>query len=81
MGRDTPWPTGVLAIMGITTQDFWRGRVIARQWSDQAFSMVDCTSFALIERLGIPRAFAFDAHFCIFRYGLRRKRALEIVPG
>lgn len=73
--------SGIVAILGITAQDFWRGRVIARQWADQTFSIVDCTSFALIERQGITRAFAFDAHFRVFRYGPRRHRALELVPG
>jgi uncharacterized protein len=72
---------GAVALLGITAQDFWRGHAIARQWRDQAFSIVDCTSFALIERLAIARAFAFDIHFRIFRYGPLRRRALEVVPG
>ena len=33
-----------------------------------------------IERLDIRRAFAFDKHFRIIRFGWRRQRALEIVP-
>jgi len=44
------------------------------------FSMVDCTSFAVIERLGIRRAFAFDVHFRVFRLGPWRRQALEIIP-
>ncbi len=71
---------GAVKIMGVTAADFQRGREIAQEWSDQAFSMVDCTSFALIERLDIRRAFAFDKHFRIVRFGWRRHRALEIVP-
>jgi predicted nucleic acid-binding protein len=51
-----------------------------RAWSDQTFSMVDRTSFALIERLGIRRTFAFDRHFRMVRLGWRRQLALEIVP-
>ena len=72
--------SGVVQIVGITAQDFQRGREIAQEWSDQAFSIVDCTSFALIERLDIRQAFAFDKHFRIVRFGWRRHRALEIVP-
>jgi predicted nucleic acid-binding protein len=71
---------GVVAIVGITAEDFRRGRTIAQEWPDQAFSIVDCTSFALIERFDIRRAFAFDKHFRIVRLGWRRRRALEIVP-
>ncbi|MGH6903591.1 MAG: type II toxin-antitoxin system VapC family toxin [Geminicoccaceae bacterium] len=71
---------GVVTIVGITAEDFRRGREIAQEWSDQAFSIVDCTSFALIERLDVRRALAFDKHFRIVRFGWRRQRALEIVP-
>ena len=71
---------GVITVVGVTAQDLRHGREIAQEWSDQAFSIVDCTSFALIERLDIRRAFAFDQHFRIMRFGLRRHRALEVVP-
>jgi predicted nucleic acid-binding protein len=71
---------GVITIVGITAQDLQRGRELAQEWSDQAFSIVDCTSFALMERLDIRRAFAFDKHFRIVRFGWRRQRALQIVP-
>lgn len=71
---------GVVSVVGIIAQDFRRGREIAEEWPDQAFSIVDCTSFALIERLDIRRAFAFDKHFRIVRFGWRRHRALEMVP-
>jgi uncharacterized protein len=70
----------VFSVLGVTAQDFRRGREMAQEWSDQAFSIVDCTSFALIERLDIRRAFAFDNHFRIVRFGWRRHRALEMVP-
>lgn len=70
---------GVIAIVGVGAQDFRRGREIAREWPDQAFSLVDCTSFALIERLDIRRAFAFDKHFQVMRFGWRPGRALQIL--
>ena len=70
----------LVTVADVTPEDLQRGREIARQWPDQTFSIVDCTSFALIERLEIRRAFAFDQHFRTVRFGRRRQRALEIVP-
>lgn len=34
-----------------------------RKLGDQQVSFTDCISFALMKRLGITRAFAFDRHF------------------
>lgn len=63
----------------VTAQDLARARSIAELWTDQMFSMVDCTSFAVMERLGCSRAVSFDADFAIYRYGVGRKNAFEIV--
>jgi len=71
---------GLVDILGVAAEDFRRARELAQEWPDQAFSIVDCTSFALIERLEIRRAFAFDKHFRSVRLGWRRHRALEIIP-
>lgn len=54
---------------------------IAQAFPDQPFSFVDCTSFALMERLGIHEAFAFDAHFLVYRFGPGRQKALRRFPG
>lgn len=54
---------------------------IAQQYRDQDFSLVDCTTFAIMEDLGIQTAFAFDAHFRIYRYGPRKRSFFQVVPG
>jgi predicted nucleic acid-binding protein len=37
--------------------------ILFQRYSDKRFSFVDCASFALMKRLGIPAAFAFDEDF------------------
>jgi predicted nucleic acid-binding protein len=54
----------------------WR---IMKTFPDQDFSIVDCTSFAVMERLGVHCAASFDHHFEIFRYGPRRDGAFEVL--
>lgn len=73
--RDTQIP---LVIAGaVDLEAAWR---IVEAFPDQAFSFVDCATFALMERLGIIDAFAFDAHFLVYRYGPDRHRALRRFP-
>lgn len=45
---------------------------LLEQHADKAWSHVDATSFALMEREGSTSAFAFDRHF--------RQRGLEVLP-
>lgn len=52
---------------------------IGERFLDQDFSMVDRTSFAVMERLGISRAAAFDHHYAVYRFGSKRDRAFELV--
>ena len=36
---------------------------IFERYADQDFSFVDCTSFAIVKRVGVKEAFGFDDHF------------------
>lgn len=47
----------------VSSKDLERALAIFRLYRDHLFSFVDCTSFAVIERLGLSHAFAFDRHF------------------
>jgi predicted nucleic acid-binding protein len=62
-----------------TAADLNRAWEIGAAFPDQEFSIVDRTSFAFMERLGITRAASFDTHFAIYRYGRERNKAFEIV--
>ena len=85
LGRDAAmkyWDamrSGVVKTYGVTSGDLANARTIASSWSDQDFSLIDCTSFALMERLRLDEALAFDNHFRVYRYGGRRQRAFRIV--
>jgi predicted nucleic acid-binding protein len=52
---------------------------IGQAFPDQDFSIVDRTSFAVMERLGITKVASFDDHFAIYRYGRGREKAFELV--
>ncbi len=73
--RDTRLP--IFTVDPVDLEAAWH---VAQAFSDQAFSFVDCTTFALMERLGIHEAFAFDAHFLVYRFGAGRQRAFHRFP-
>jgi predicted nucleic acid-binding protein len=56
------WDESIANLIRITPQDEKRAWEILVSYHDKSFSFTDCTSFALMERLGIPEAFAFDEH-------------------
>ncbi len=70
---------GLATVAGLSSADLVRARVLAESWRDQEFSLVDCTSFAFVERLGLDRALGFDSHFRVFRWGAGRRRKLTLL--
>jgi predicted nucleic acid-binding protein len=50
-------------LQSVTAPDLQKALQVFRRYSDHMFSFVDCTSFVVMERLGITYAFAFDRHF------------------
>jgi uncharacterized protein len=59
------WP-----IERVTAADEERAVEILRRYEDKTYSYTDATSFAVMERLGIRRAVAFDLHFRQFGFEL-----------
>ena len=70
---------GVAAVEHVTAADFEAAWAIGERFGDQSFSIVDRTSFAVMERLGVHRAVAFDDDFAVYRFGSRRERAFEVL--
>jgi predicted nucleic acid-binding protein len=70
---------GTVAMEKITTLDLERAWTIGEAFPDQNFSIVDRTSFAVMERLGVTRAASFDDDFAVYRYGRHRDRAFEVL--
>lgn len=70
---------GVALVEPVGAADLEVAWEIHERFADQEFSIVDCTSFAVMRRLGILRAASFDDHFAVVRFGRRLDRALEVV--
>ena len=70
---------GGASVEPVSTADLEVAFAIGEGFPDQDFSIVDRTSFAVMQRLGVFRAASLDEHFAIFRFGRNRSRAFEIV--
>lgn len=63
-------------VQRVTVDDEAQAISIISKYKDKSFSYADATSFAVMERLGIRSAFAFDPHFR--QYGFR---VVGLPPG
>jgi predicted nucleic acid-binding protein len=70
---------GAASVEPVTLADLEVAFAIGEAFPDQDFSIVDRSSFAVMQRLGVLCAATLDEHFAIFRFGRDRKRAFEIV--
>ncbi len=70
---------GAARVEKATDADMQAAWAIGERFADQTFSIVDRTSFAVMERLGLTRAASFDRDFALYRYGRDRNRAFEIL--
>ena len=70
---------GAAELEKVNSADLEAAWAIGALFSDQNFSLVDRTSFAVMQRCGITRAASFDDDFAVFRYGRSREKAFEIL--
>lgn len=70
---------GVAAIEFVGPADLELAWAIGEAYPDQDFSIVDRTSFAVMQRLGVLRVASLDDDFAIYRFGSRRDKAFEVV--
>jgi len=71
--------SGVATVELVTAADLEVAWSIGEAFPDQDFSIVDRTSFAVMQRLGIRRVATFDNDFAVYRFGRNRDRTFEVV--
>lgn len=68
-------------VESVKASDLEAASQIEASYPNEEFSLVDRTSFAVMERRGITRAATFKASFETYRYGRRRQRFRIIRSG
>jgi len=71
--------SGVAIIEPVVAGDLEVAFAIGEAFDDQDFSIVDRTSFAVMQRLGLERAASLDDDFAVFRFGPGRRRSFTVV--
>lgn len=71
--------SGVAEIENVGSADLTAAWAIGESFPDQDFSLVDRTSFAVMQRLGLRRVATLDDDFAVFRFGRSKQQAFEIV--
>ena len=71
--------SGAARIEAVGLADLEGAWATGELFPDQDFSIVDRTSFAVMQRLGVHRVATFDDDFAVYRFGPKRSRAFEVV--
>jgi predicted nucleic acid-binding protein len=71
--------SGAALVEPVCPADLEAAWQVGVSWADQDFSIVDRTSFAVMNRLGIETAASLDEHFAIFRFGPSRRHSFTIL--
>ncbi len=71
--------TGVARLEEVDSADVSNAWNVGQKFTVQNFSIVDLTSFIVMERLGLTRVITLDSDFAVYRYGPNRGRAFEVL--
>lgn len=63
--------SNIVNIHSITKEDERIALDMFEQYDDKSFSFTDCTSFVVMQKMGISEIFGFDRHFEQMRFTLR----------
>lgn len=69
---------GIARVEDATLADLEVAASIRPAFPDQTFSIVDRTSWSVMQRLGVHEAIAFDRDFSIYRFGRDRRSAFTV---
>lgn len=69
---------GVARVEATSLADLEVAAAIKMRYADQRFSIVDRTSWSVMQRLGVHEAVAFDRDFAIYRFGVDNRSAFTV---
>ncbi len=70
--------SGTARVEAATVADLEIATQIHDAFNDQQFSIVDRTSWSIMQRLGVHEAISFDRDFSIYRFGRNRRQAFTV---
>lgn len=70
---------GIAELEPVRASDLEAAWSMGEAFPDQDFSLVDRTSFAVMERLGVRQVAAFDDDFAIYRFGRGRRESFTLI--
>jgi len=66
--------SAAVQIASVTREDSAAAWETFKKFDDQKFSLTDCTSFAIMKRLGLTRVLGTDGHFSLMGFTLATPR-------
>jgi uncharacterized protein len=60
---DALMSSAIVTVADVTDEERFNAWEMFKKYGDKELSFTDCTSFVLMKKLGLQRAFTFDDHF------------------